>query len=223
MRWVFFLLVAANLAYFGWVTYLRPAGIVSANTAKLSVDNELSIAGKGVVTLISEVENQKNQLQNETSSLPLTGGGKALLGGFIDPQAIEALKQRLLSFGVDGQVVRMEVEAEKEFWVYLSPLSSRAATLRLLKELQARKLDGFLISQGELANGISLGIFPQEATAVAVQERVKLAGYEAQLKEITRSQDAYWFEVGAAGQRLLDENMLSALLTDFPGLQHRQQ
>lgn len=221
MRWLFFVLVFANLVYFAWVSYLRPTGVITVVSPALEGDKNRG-RGSGVI-LVSELDSASAQVGEDVGSLSLAGGGKTLLGGFLDRQRIEALKQRLLSFGIAGKVVQVEVEAEKEFWVYLAPLASRAATLRLLKELQARKLDGFLITQGELADGISLGIFPQEATAKAVYERVKLAGYDARLREITRSQNAYWFEVEASGQRLLDEGMLAVLLEDFPGLQHRQQ
>ena len=94
--------------------------------------------------------------------------------------------------------------------------------MRLLKELQARKLDGFLIAQGELANGISLGIFPHENSAEAILERLRQGGYQAQIKRISRKQAVYWFEVSQSGKRLVDEGVLQLLLKDFPGLQYTQ-
>lgn len=220
MRWLFFILLGSNMLYFGWVSYLRPDAKLPVSRAGFQQGTEEATAP---LQLLSEVESNKTAVAEVKTVDPAGQSDRILLGGFVDIQSIEALKQRMLSYGIAGQVARIQVEAGKEYWVYLSPLSSRAATLRLLRELQARKLDGFMISQGELANGISLGIFPQEVSARAVMDRVRSAGYEAQLKEISRNQDAYWYEIEPAGQRLLDEGVLSELIKDFPGLQHQQR
>ena len=88
--------------------------------------------------------------------------------------------------------------------------------------MQARKLDGFLIAQGELANGISLGIFPHENSAEAILERLRQGGYQAQIKKISRKQEVFWFEVSSGSERLIDEATLQILLKDFPGMQYTQ-
>lgn len=173
------------------------------------------------VLLLDEVRDSNRTIQQQPTE-KAESGGQVLLGGFLARERGEELRQRLLSLGIDGYLIQKEVAAEQEYWVYLPPLSSRAATLRQLKELQARKLDGFLIAQGELANGISLGIFPHQNSAEAVQERLKDAGYQAQIKQISRMQSAYWFEVSVAGQRLLDEKSLQGLMKDFPEMRYAQ-
>ncbi len=173
------------------------------------------------VLLLDEVRDANRTIQQQPTE-KAESGGQVLLGGFLAKERGEELRQRLLSLGIDGGLIQKEVAAEQEYWVYLPPLSSRAATLRQLKELQARKMDGFLIAQGELANGISLGIFPHQNSAEAVQERLKDAGYQAQIKQISRMQSAYWFEVSVSGQRLLDEKSLQGLMKDFPEMRYAQ-
>lgn len=218
MRWILALLVASNILYFFWQNQLRPipespaAGRMLASTSILPP-----------VLLLGEKQRLVPPVAAEIKDAERSAAKTILLGGFAQQEVADEVRQRLLSLGVDGRMVAKEVAAEEEYWVYMPPLSSRAATLRLLKELQARKIDGFLISQGELANGISLGIFQFENSAQAVLDRLELAGYQAQLKKISRQQSSYWFEVSVTGQRLLDDRTLQSLLKDFPGLQHLQE
>lgn len=216
MRVLLLLLIMANIGYFAWYNYFRPvaaAPVIRSETASVKLPG---------LTLLGEAGSAKAARQPAGTSLPDAGSELMLLGGFFDHETANALRQRMLGLGVDGQVIRQERPAEQEYWVFLPPLSSRAATLRLLKELQARKLDGFLIAQGELANGISMGIFPHENSAEAILERLRQGGYQAQIKKISRKQDVYWFEVSRGGERLIDEGTLQMLLKDFPGMQYTQ-
>lgn len=219
MRWILALLVASNILYFFWQNHLRPAaGIQIASSALEAESSTLP-----PVQLLGEKQKPVTPGTAERTSADHAAAKNILLGGFVQQEVAEELRQRLLSLGVAGRLVSKEVKTGEEYWVYMSPLSSKAATLRLLKELQARKIDGFLITQGELANGISLGIFQFENSAQAVLDRLELAGYQAQIKKISRQQSSYWFEVSTPDQRLLDDGTLRALLKDFPSLQHLQE
>ena len=214
MRWIFFLFAVGNVLYFAWEGYLKPTPLVAVPAqTDAPVTRNLP-----PVVLLSEANSLEDEgIRGEDQILQR---GHLALGGFMEAVKIEDLRQRLLAIGVNGKILKRELKAEQEFWVFLPPLSSRAATLRLLKELQARKFDGFLIAQGELANGISLGIFSQENSANMVLERLRVAGYQAQVRKIMRNQAAYWLEVPPEGQRLLDEKILATLRKDFPGMQY---
>lgn len=217
MRLLLFVLVMANVAYFAWQNYFKPAPESRVRQISAPVSNTLP-----TLVLLSEAQSRTGALADGRRLPQGSQAGLVQLGGFLERARAEELRQRLLSLGVDGQIVQKDTAAEQEYWVYMPPLSSRAATLRLLKELQARKLDGFLITQGELSNGISLGIFPHENSAEAILERLQIAGYQAQIKKISRKQSAYWFEISREGQRLVDEKILEALLQDFPSMQYSQ-
>ncbi len=216
MRVLLILLIMANIGYFAWYNYFRPAAPVSIVRSKTITAQLPSL------TLLGEPGAERAGRQAASVSLPDAENGLMLLGGFFDQATASAFEHRMLELGIDGQLVRQERPAEQEYWVYLPPLSSRAATLRLLKELQARKLDGFLIAQGELANGISLGIFPHENSAEAILERLRQGGYQAQIKKISRKQEVFWFEVSSGSERLIDEATLQVLLKHFPGMQYTQ-
>ncbi|MNE68159.1 Sporulation related domain protein [compost metagenome] len=115
----------------------------------------------------------------------------------------------------------VDAAAEVDYWVYLPPLGSRQASLRQLRELQARKIDSYIITQGDLANGISLGIFPREESAKSVIQRLRDAGYEAQFRVLPRSHRRYWVRIAPESRHLVSDVLLEGLAFDFKGLQHQ--
>ena len=60
------------------------------------------------------------------------------LGSFEQEAEALALEQRLLSLDIQSGVRSIDAAAGVDYWVYLVPLASRQASLRQLKELQAR-------------------------------------------------------------------------------------
>ena len=69
------------------------------------------------------------------------------------------LEQRLLSPDVQSEIQEVDTASGVDYWVYLPPLA-RQASLRQLRELQSRNIDSYIITVGDLANGISLEYFP---------------------------------------------------------------
>ena len=127
----------------------------------------------------------------------------------------------MLSLDIQAQVRSVDAAAGVEYWVYLPPLASRQASLRQLRELQARLIDSYIITQGDLANGISLGIFPRSESADSVMQRLRGVGYEPQMRELSRAHRSFWVRVAPESRRLAEEFLLGRLAGDFAGLQHQ--
>jgi hypothetical protein len=115
----------------------------------------------------------------------------------------------------------MSSESSKDYWVYLPPFGSRDAALRQFRELQARGLDSYLITQGDLANGVSLGIFSSKDSADSLLERIRAMGYGAELRELIRERRDHWVYVSLQASGLVGDTLLGQLRRDFPEL--RQQ
>jgi hypothetical protein len=143
------------------------------------------------------------------------------LGFFADRARADAVEQRLLSLGIVSELQEVEAPGGVEYWVYLPPLASRQASLRQLRELQARKIDSYIITQGELTDGLSLGLFAYRDSADSVMKRLRDAGYEPLLKELPRDERSYWVRIAAQDKALVDVAMLRRLSFDFKGLQHQ--
>jgi len=211
MRWLFLGLIIINVFYFLWS---HQATGVSEHGGRL-VETQ-SVMYSGQVELLSEAVNLENKLPKGDAA----EGEVMLLGGFSDDSVAQKLQQRLFSLDIESQVAALDSQVAVEYWVYLQPLPSRQASVRQLKELQARKIDGYLITTGDLSNGISLGMFAHEDSAQGVVERMSAAGYEPSIKAVERSQRLYWAVIEPSARRLVDEALLKQLVGDFAEMQH---
>lgn len=213
MRWLFLGLLIVNALYFVWTQQdfaNKPIEVASVASTS-SVMHEK-------VQLVSEVpelqkQPQKQKLRQEQVEI-------MLLGGFADEQMAQKLQQRLVSLDIQSKITALDSRVDIEYWVYLAPLASRQAAVRQLKEMQARKIDGYLITQGDLANGISLGMFAREDSAQSVAERLEEAGYEPSIRAIERSQRLYWVAIGEDSRRLVGSGLLKQLVKDFDQMKH---
>lgn len=213
MRWLFIGLIIVNVFYFVW----SQQGFSGDQQAAQVGQSEA--AGIGRVELLSEVlpEVASQAAEAQVDTLPVE---ELLLGGFSGEDTALKLQQRLLSLDIESEIVALDSQVDIEYWVYLQPLPSRQASVRQLQELQARKIDSFLITQGDLANGISLGMFSREDSAQGVVGRLSAAGYEPLIRPVERLQRLYWVLIDSTARRLVDEKLLKQLVQDFAGMQH---
>ncbi|MCE5365338.1 SPOR domain-containing protein [Pseudomonas anguilliseptica] len=214
MRWMFLWLVVLNLFYYVWHQQQAPLRVTEI--APLSMTQE----SKRDIRLLSE---SSAPLRREVAAAPVPVAEAVclFLGSFEAAGDAASVEQRLLSLDIQSRVQSMDAAAGVDYWVYLPPLASRQASLRQLRELQARKIDSYIITQGDLANGISLGIFPRSDSAASVMQRLRDAGYEPSLRELTRAHRSFWVRIAPESRRLADDALLQRLAFDFKGLQHQ--
>lgn len=213
MRWLFMLLLVLNAFYFVWHQQQAPLRAKEIPAVSPAAESQREIR------LLSELA--PGTLRSPVVSTPQVADVCLFLGSFSEIERARALEQRLLSLDIQSNVETFDASGSIDFWVYLPPLASRQASLRQLRELQARRIDSYIITQGELANGISLGIFPRHDSAESVMQRLRAAGYEPRLRELVRSASSYWVRIAPGSRRLIDEGMLRSLAADFSGLQHQ--
>ena len=214
MRWSFLLLLVLNLFYYVWHQQQAPLRV------KEILPLSLYRGAQQDIQLVSEAERPRTRAESE--------GGQAeanaaclFLGGLEEESVAHAVEQRLLSTDIKATVEVLDAAVGLDYWVYLAPLASRQASLRQLKELQARKIDSYIISQGDLVNGISLGIFPRSDSAESVIQRLREAGYEPMLRELARAHRNYWVKISPESRILVSDALLSRLAEDFLGLEHQ--
>ena len=152
MRWFLLLLLLLNAFYYVW--HQQQAPLRAKEVAPLA----LYQGQQRDIRLLSE----SDEAPKKREALPAKAPEEVclFLGGFSAEDEARRVEQRLVSLDIASSVMPLDVAAGVDYWVYLVPLASRQASLRQLKELQARKIDSYIIGQGDLANGISLGIFP---------------------------------------------------------------
>ncbi|XLY87647.1 SPOR domain-containing protein [Ectopseudomonas mendocina] len=217
MRWILLLLLLLNAFYYVWHQQQAPL------RAKEVAPADAYQAARKDIRLLSEADAPRSRGDSSVSAdMAAPEAAVCLfLGSFEDEARARVVEQRLLSLDIQADVRSVDAAAGVEYWVYLPPLASRQASLRQLRELQARRIDSYIITQGELANGISLGIFPRNDSANSVMQRLRSVGYEPQIRELSRAHRSFWVRVAPQSRRLADEFLLGRLAGDFAGLQHQ--
>lgn len=213
MRWFFLLLVLLNI--FFWVQHQYQAPVRVKEVTPLDAYNR----PQQNIALLSESSPPERRA---ASSLAPNDNSCLFLGGFDDEQTAASLEQRLLSLDVQSEMQHVDVIGSVDYWVYLPPLASRQASLRQLRELQSRNVDSYIITVGDLANGISLGIFSRKDSAEGVVARLREVDYAALVRELPRMHRKYWVRIATASRHQVDDTTLQGLKEDFPTLQHRQ-
>lgn len=171
------------------------------------------------IRLLSETSEPAKRI---SSAVAAEDGTCLFLGGFDDESLAAALRQRLLSLDIASTLEGVDVAAGVDYWVYLPPLVSRQASLRQLRELQSRNIDSYIITVGDLSNGISLGIFSRKDSAQGVVSRLSELDYSALIRELPRAHRKYWARVESVDLHQVDDQLLVTLVRDFTALQHRQ-
>ena len=214
MRWFFLLLLVLNLFYYVWHQQQAPLRVKEVEPMLLYQ------GGQQGLRLLDAADRAKVRPEAPQPSLVAQGETCLYLGSFQQEDGARQVEQRLMALDIQAQVRAVDAAAGLDYWVYLAPLASRQASLRQLKELQARKIDSYIITQGDLANGISLGIFPRSDSAESVMQRLRDAGYEPLLRELPRAQRSFWVRIAPESRRLADD-ALPQLASDFKALQHQ--
>lgn len=136
------------------------------------------------------------------------------VGPFAEQGAGERFTVLLRDANIGSRLVPVDVVKGAENWVMIPSQGSRKASLALLKELQAKKIDSYLITEGEHRNAISLGLFMKQSSAEGVLEQMKLEGYEAQVEVRERTSKEFWVHVQASKDGYIDRESLEKLVND---------
>jgi hypothetical protein len=229
MRWI-----AASLLVINILTLvaqlLMPGGepVVREKTSvgpdisaspRLTLLNELDeTAVQGMVAAREEMRLAAAKAAAEPATPPLC----TLVGPFAELLKAEYFQERLAALDVLATVQELEVPGEVSYWIYLPPRESRKQAFNEFRELQAKGIDSYVIPKGELANGISFGMFSQPNLAKSRLEDMRSRGYAAELKEVARTYKEIWAVVAAAeAAKLAPESWLQVMASE-DNLERRQ-
>jgi len=213
MRWIFISLVVINIAVFCYFQFSveRAEAAPSQSSLVPATDNSLLMLN----------ERRRDTVLPPPVAAPVThsGAGResaallcSLVGPFLRLLQAEYFVERLAALGVNASVKEVGIPIESGYWVYLAPEASRKEALRRLGELQNKGIDSYVIPKGELANGISLGMYTNKQRAVALQTSVNLQGYDASIADVPRQNKEVWVSLDAVEAAKIDENVWLELL-----------
>ncbi|WP_211829065.1 hypothetical protein [Kistimonas asteriae] len=213
MRWLFLVLVMANGVIFayGWYERSQEKYILSES------GGERLERGAGI-TLVAEADTDDLIPRIvEEPILPLPEGQPAVaglctqIGPFRAADTVDQAVQQLLASGISAQAKALKIRHGEDFWVLIPAQVGRDASLGWLRELDAQGVDAYLITEGERAGGISLGLFSQGALAEGLQKRIADRGYAVQMEEIPRFREEYWLEISQDDTGLMSDALWEVL------------
>lgn len=214
MRWIFFLLVLANLLLlaFFWQQSPEPVKPQSAALNVQSAEQRLQLVG--------EAKLQLSQRRQPVTKAPAQPRLCQVAGPFMDSQTLEDAKARATAVGLLSRVKRIQaLSAEpSEYWVHVPPRASRQQARKVLHELQSRRIDSYIITQGELADGVSLGLFRNKESAHNLMTKVQSYGIPVSIREVSDTQDELWLELNEVD---IADDLLQRISGDMAGIEWR--
>jgi hypothetical protein len=193
MRWVFLSLICLNLIVMVWF-WRDQAGM------NVEVITEPEQKGESLV-LLSEMDSSEISYKIAKSKTNQLGSRRCYsVGPLADRIDAKHLKVRAEALGLSSELRGLTTGKSIEYWVHISPQSNRQQSLRLLRELQGRGIDSYIITQGDLAEGISLGLFRNETSAQNLTQKMQDLNYKVVIKKVSRGEKELWLEFPQVAQ-----------------------
>ena len=195
MRHLVYLLLVANLVYFGWNLYRD--GMARETVRELP---PLPASAKRLVTL-QELKQQSataaGQGQAGPDVLTMTqppGAGAPdacqALGPFHTEAELRTVAGRLGELGLESRQRTAEDRKADGYWIYL-PAMERARAMRIANQLDEHKDHEYYIGKD---NFMSFGTFQEISRAKIRLQQVKALGLEAKLAVRYTTEETYWLE-----------------------------
>jgi hypothetical protein len=213
VRALFLFLVAANLAFFAWTTYLAPP---ETGRDPRPLARQIAPERLPIVPAAGE-EPTKAQARAPGPAAPVC----LEWGGFAPAEAARAA-EALAPLALGERLTERRSAETAGWWVFIPPQANRQAAQKKAAELKALGVDDYFIVQEEGPSrwAVSLGIFSSEQAAQSRLEALKGRGVRsAQVGARETPVQKVWYQVrGAEGAQLA---RLKELAAGFPGTELR--
>ncbi len=123
------------------------------------------------------------------------------LGPFMDRDEVIAVRDRLVAAGIAALPRAADASELLGYWVHTPPGTADDARAIVERLRRAGVRDYYVVTDSELLNAVSLGVFSREETAEQHAARMSAMGFEVALSERRRESTAWWldFPIPAAG------------------------
>lgn len=246
MRWIFLMLLAANIAYLGWELSQperpsRPAVPIDESVASIVLLRELSgdVSAAAAVIETAPVEDSSSQAKTATSqeaagtaepevvaAAPPTEPEPTsaepvsacyTLGPFREIEDLRKLIRDIRDFVAEASFRSREESEQSMYWVYLPAQKDRETANALAAELKLRKIrDYYVVNSGEQVNAVSLGHFREKSGALSVLQKVKQAGFSPVMEPVFKTYTIYWLDYRVQTDRVIPRSVLD--LSAMPGV-----
>ena len=225
MKYIFLTLLIVNLGYLALqqIPSSSPVGVQSTQAQPLG---EAAIRLTREVAKDAERARQLNRVVNnpilgEILDSPICPAFGPLADLFSGQNLVERLKA--LKFDVVLRAVDMPSD-ENDYRVLIPPAKTLQDAFRKLRELRTMEIDSHVITQGQDALGISLGLYASLVNAEIARAGFVEEGYEAEVRAIRRITREYWvYAPGSKAELVIDFSLWTSILIDFPEITQKMR
>lgn len=229
MRWMVYCLLLANLALFTW-QYQQMSGAPQPkpravrpydHVNRLLLMSETNPERLRVRTPAKEPIVAAAPEQPPASSFTLPEPAVIAVescysvGPLKDEAQIAAVRDWLLAMGGDP-VLRVDERRELDrYWVYFPPLASKEEALKEVERMRAEGLEDVIaVSNGDMENAISLGVFSQRDTLRRRLRDLEARGYQPSIMPRYTTEKLSWLDVSFEQGEQLTQDEVGARFDD---------
>ena len=216
MRWIVLTLLLANIALGG---YLYWESAQPADDGPVPNQAELNNLSLGSDTL-AELRRLERQAPTQPATRPPVRCVRVT--GLEGADQADVIESRLRALEVDAERASRQVVVRSDYWVVLGPFDSPSIARERLGALQAADIESFLIGQGPLEGGISLGLFSSQANAERRQQELTQQDIDARVERVDRTREALELTIGKDDAGLISDAAIDSLLNEFDGVTYQR-
>ncbi len=202
MKFIFLFLLMANVGLAGYFL-LSPDQVAVANPEGEQIEAP-------TVLLVDEVKEAQVQpkIIEQVEQKPLC----TRLGPFIKRSASNIVVKQLELLDVDAGVEIEDTKISSAFQVVIPPLGSRTEARSLFEDLKSKSIDSFVIRDGALENGISLGMYTRIESAEARKKDMDVKGYASEIVPVLKDAKQYWLHISPADAEKITQDQWAKIL-----------
>jgi hypothetical protein len=225
MKWVFYLLLLANAAFFA-VQYreasnappprprLLPASAHVNRLLLLSEVNSGELRARPAVSRGSSLETPTGTEPANSKEFPPGGmvsdGSCYSIGPLEDDSQIAAVRTWLVAMGGDPILRVGERRELARYWVYFPPFPSWAEAAQRADRMRSLGIEDFIvIPKGDMAKAISLGVYSQRPFLDRRVRELRDHGYDPSILPRYETRKASWFDANFEWREALSEEDLA--------------
>ena len=196
------ILLLLNMFYFGWNA---TQGTSTANVGAKSVLHEQSrnIGSLQLLGEVSKIESDESmasvereveliesavidELPEESAATQFANPQCIQLVEGVASDLVDSLEKTLVDLGFSVRFTTEKKDLDPHYWVIYPPMEGFAAAKALYNQLLSAGFDSFVIPSGQQRNGVSLGLFNDQQTALEKAKEIAALNFTSSEPVILR-------------------------------------
>jgi hypothetical protein len=230
-KWIFFFAVISNLILALWSWSVRPESQASLAPAgsglgQVILLRELAADEQSRLALSLQTEQARDRALENFSEIDIGGDPLAEGGCYIyslpTRERLELFADRMQTLVPTTYIGEQVVQQPGAIMLYIAPQPSFRFAQIELNELRAAGVDGFIIADGAMENGISVGVFNAEQNIQQRMDQLRVLGYQLERYQYMVDRSVYAVNIPALSQAAITPESWAEIRRDFPQLSSQQ-